>query len=111
MLNTERKHWATLNRIITTRLNKDVYQIVASFFPDDEVEFEALDPKELLKWIEERLVTTDQIEYKRLRFELAKQTPEENPWKGYVRRPKVQRALSLRITRRELAPKKYWFDY
>ena len=43
--------------------------------------FEALDPMELLKQIEERLVTTDQIEYKRLRFQLAKQTPEENLWK------------------------------
>ena len=67
-----REHWTTINRLIATHMNKDVYQTVASVFPDDEAGFEALDPKELLKWIEERLVTMDQIELKRLRFELAK---------------------------------------
>ena len=61
-----RKHWATVNRLIATRLNEDMYQTVTSFFPNDEARFEALDPKELLKRIEERLVTTDQIEHKRL---------------------------------------------
>ena len=49
MLLTERKHWVTVNRIIATRLDEDVYQTVTSFFPDDEAEFEALDPKDLLK--------------------------------------------------------------
>ena len=55
-----------MNRIITTRLNEDVYQTITSFFPDDEAGFKALDPKDLLKQIEERLVTRDQIEQKRL---------------------------------------------
>ena len=77
----ERKHWAMVNRLITTRLDKDVYPTVASFFPDDEAGFEALDPKDLLQQIEERLVSTDQTEQKRLWFKLAKQTLEENPWK------------------------------
>ena len=55
VLLTGREHWVTVNRLITTRLDEDVYQTVTSFFPDDDVGFEALDPKELLKRIEERL--------------------------------------------------------
>ena len=39
----ERKHWATVNRFIATRLDKDVYPTVASFFPDDKEGFKALD--------------------------------------------------------------------
>ena len=80
MLLIERKHWATVNRFIATRLDKGVYATVTSFFPDDEEGFEALDPKILLQQIEERLVTTDQVEQKRLRFKLAKQALEENLW-------------------------------
>ena len=80
MLLIERKHWATVNRFIAMRLDKDAYPIVASFFPDDEEGFKVLDPKILLQQIEERLVTTDQVEQKRLRFKLAKQALEENPW-------------------------------
>ena len=76
----ERKHWTTVNRFITTRLGKEVYPYIASFFPDDEAGFEALDPKILLQQIEQRLVTMDQAKQKRLRFKLAKQTLEENPW-------------------------------
>ena len=79
MLLIEKKHWATVNRFITTRLDKDVYATMTSFFPDDEEGFEALDPKILLKQIEERLVTMDQAEQKRLRFKLAKQALEESP--------------------------------
>ena len=56
----KRKHWATVNRFIATKLDKDVYATIASFFPDDEEGFEALNPKILLQQIEERLVTTDQ---------------------------------------------------
>ena len=59
---TGRKHWATVNRLISTRLDKDVYATVTSFFPEDEEEIEALDPKILLQQIEEILVTTDQVE-------------------------------------------------
>ena len=40
-----RKHWVTVNILIPTRLNKDVYQTVSSFFPDDDAGFEALDQK------------------------------------------------------------------
>ena len=75
-----RKHWAMVNRLISLRMDKDVYTTVTSFFPEDEEEIEALDPKTLLQQIEERLVTMDQVEQKRLRFKLAKQTVEENPW-------------------------------
>ena len=55
------------------RLRANTYATVTSFFPDDEEGFEALDPKILLQQIEERLVTTDQAEQKKLSFKLAKQ--------------------------------------
>ena len=45
---TGRKHWATVNRLISIRMDKDIYATVASFFPEDEEEIEALDPKILL---------------------------------------------------------------
>ena len=77
---TGRMHWAMVNRLISTRLDKDLYATVSSFFPEDKEEIEALDPKILLQQIEERLMTTDQVEQKRLRFKLAKQTVEENLW-------------------------------
>ena len=81
MMLIERKHWATVNRFISMRLDKDVHATVVNLFPEDEEGLAALDPEILLQEIEERLVTTDQTEQKRLRFELAKQVLEEDPWK------------------------------
>ena len=75
------EHWTTINRLIATRMNEDVYQTVASYFPNNNAEIATLNPEVLLQQIETRLVTVDQLEYKRLRFELAKQEPDENPWK------------------------------
>ena len=62
------------------RIDKDIYATVADFFLEDEEGVKALDPEILLQQIEERLVTMDQAEQKRLRFELAMQTVEENVW-------------------------------
>ena len=56
---TGRMHWAMVNRLISTRLDKNVYATVASLFPEDEEEIKALYPKILLQQIEERLVTMD----------------------------------------------------
>ena len=74
-----REHWTTINRLIATRMNEDVYQTVASYFPNNNKAMAALDPEVLLQQIETRLVTADQLEYKRLGFELARQEPDENP--------------------------------
>ena len=74
------KHWATVNRFIAMRLDQDVHATVVNLFPEDKEEFAALDPEILLQQIEERLVTMDQTEQKRLRFKLAKQVLEEDPW-------------------------------
>ena len=30
---TEQEHWTTINRLIGTRMDDDVYQMVATFFP------------------------------------------------------------------------------
>ena len=75
------EHWTTINRLIATRMDEDVYQTVASYFPNNNEAMAALDPEVLLQQIETRLVTVDQLKYKRLRFELARQEPDKNPWK------------------------------
>ena len=92
---TGREHWATVNRLIVTRMNEDMYQTVTSYFPDNQNDIGALDPAELLRQIEARLVTADQLEYKRLRFELAKQQPEENPWRYENRLLLYYRAVQI----------------
>ena len=61
---TEQEHWTTINRLIGTRMDNDVYQTVAAFFPTSREAMVALNPEELLKQIEARLVTADQLEYK-----------------------------------------------
>ena len=48
---TERKHWATVNRFISMRLDKDVHATVANLFPDDKEGLTALDPEILLQQI------------------------------------------------------------
>ena len=68
---TGQEHWATVNRLIATRLDKDIYQTVASLIPDNYEELEGLNLAEMLRNIESRLVTADQLEFKRLHFELA----------------------------------------
>ena len=35
VLLTGREHWATVNRLIATRLDEDVYQTVTSFIPEN----------------------------------------------------------------------------
>ena len=76
---TGQEHWVTVNRLIATCLDNDVYQTITSFIPDNYEELEGLNPVELLWNIESKLVTTDQLEFKKLRFELAKQMSTENP--------------------------------
>ena len=75
------KHWATVNSLIYHWLDDGDYQTISSFLPDDYKELRLIDPAELLRWIEARLVTADQLECKKLRFKLARQKSMENPWK------------------------------
>ena len=37
------KYWATVNRLIATRLDQDVHATVVNLFPEDEEEFMVLD--------------------------------------------------------------------
>ena len=60
VLLTGRKHWATVNRLIATCLDEDVYQTVTSFIPENYEELGALDPADLLQCIAVRLITPDQ---------------------------------------------------
>ena len=77
---TEQAHWATINRLIKTRMDNNIYQTVVDLIPEGRCKIEALDPTELLDQIKARLITSDQLEYKRLQFEVAKQEPNESPW-------------------------------
>ena len=69
----EPAHWATINRLIGTRMENNIYQTVLDLIPEERRELEALDPNNLLDQIEERLIALDKLEYKRLEFEVAKQ--------------------------------------
>ena len=71
---------STVNHLIMTRLDSDVHATVVDLLPKDEEEFVARKPEALFQQIEERLVNMDQIKHRRLRFELAKQRLEEDPW-------------------------------
>ena len=73
-------HWSVINRLIRTRMEYSIYQVVADLFPQNPRELAALDPTTLLTQIEARLITEDQLEYKRLQFEVAKQKEHENLW-------------------------------
>ena len=48
--------------------------------PKERREIEALDPNKLLDQIEARLITSNQLEYKRLQFKIAKQRENESLW-------------------------------
>ena len=61
---TEQEHWTTINRLIGTRMDDDEYQMVVIFFPNNHEAMAALNPEELLRQIEARLVTADQLKYK-----------------------------------------------
>ena len=77
---TEPAHWATINRLIETHMDNNIFQTVVDLIPEGRGEIEALDPNELLDQIEARLITSDQLEYKRLQFEIAKQKESESLW-------------------------------
>ena len=76
-----REHWGTVNRLTAMRLDEDIYQTVPSFIPENYNDLRNLNPTNLLQHIKARLVTADQLEFKRMRFELPKQMLSENPWK------------------------------
>ena len=61
-------------------IDNNIYQTVVDLIPEGHCEIEELDPKELLDQIETRLITSDQLEYKRLQFKVAKQEPNESLW-------------------------------
>ena len=77
----DRDHSGMVNRLIATRLNQDVYQTVATLIPEIYKEQGNLDPTEILQCIKAQLVTAHQLEYKGMKFELAKPISSENPWK------------------------------
>ena len=72
---------STVNHLIVNRLDLDIQATVVDLLPEDEEEFVAQKPEELLQQIEERLVNMDQEEHRRLSFDLAKQRMEEDPEK------------------------------
>ena len=61
-------------------MEHNIYQAVEDLFPEDQVWLEGLNPTTLLNQIEARLITSDQLEFKRIQFEIAKQKESENLW-------------------------------
>ena len=72
---------STVNHLIVNRLDSDIQATVVDLLSEDEEEFVARKPEELLQQIKERLVSMNQEEHRRLRFDLAKQRMEEDPEK------------------------------
>ena len=77
---TEQAHWAKINRLIEMLIENNIYQTVWDLILEEQRNLEALNPDDLLDQIEERLITTDQLKYKRLQFEVAKQKESEDLW-------------------------------
>ena len=77
---TEPAHWATINRLIGTRLEHNIYQTVVDLILEGQREIEAPDPNDLLDRIEARLITSDQLDLKRIEFKVAKQKDGESLW-------------------------------
>ena len=75
-----RNHWSVINRLIKTRMDHNIHQVVTDLFPQNPRDLSNLDPETLLTQLEARLITEDQMEYKRLMFEVAKQKESENLW-------------------------------
>ena len=76
----EQAHWATINRFIETHMDDNIYQTVVNLIPEERRKIEDLGPKDKLDQIEKRLITSDQLEYKRLQFEVVKQEPNKSLW-------------------------------
>ena len=53
---------------------------MVDLIPAEQREIETLDPNDLLDRIEARLITCDQLELKRIEFEVAKQKDGESLW-------------------------------
>ena len=59
-------------------MDHNIHQVVTDLFPQNSEDMARLDPEVLLTQLEGRLITEDQMEYKWLMFEVAKQKESEN---------------------------------
>merc|ERR1711867_398777 len=101
---TELAHWATINRLIETRLEHSIYQTVVDLIPAEQSEIETLDPNDLLDTIEARLITSDQLKLKRIEFEVAKQKDGESLWQFENRLLALQKRAKITDDSRFVEP-------
>ena len=76
-------------------MEHSLYQAIKDLFPEDQVVLAGLNPATLLNQIEARLITTDQLEYKRIQFKIAKQKESENLWEFENRLHYLQRQARI----------------
>ena len=50
---TEQAYWATINRLIETRMDNNIHQAVKDLIPEGQRDLEALNPDDLLDRIKE----------------------------------------------------------
>ena len=93
---TDQAHWATINRLIETRMDNNIHQAVKDLISEGQRNLEALNPDNLLDQIEERLITADQLEYKRLQFEVAKQKESKDLWQFENRLHYLQKQAKIK---------------
>ena len=77
-------------------MDNNIHQVVKDLIPEERRNLEALNPDDLLDRIEERLITADQLQYKRLQFEVAKQKESEDLWQFENRLHYLQKQAKIK---------------
>ena len=77
-------------------MENNIYQTVRDLILEERRNLEALNPHDLLDRIEEKLITADQLEYKRLQFEVANQKESEDLWQFENRLHYLQKQAKIR---------------
>ena len=77
-------------------MDNNIHQAVKDLILEGGRDVEVLNPDNLLDRIEERLITADQLEYKRLQFEVAKQKESKDLWQFENRLHYLQKQAKIK---------------
>ena len=77
-------------------MDNNIHQVVKDLIPEGWHNLEALNPDDLMDRIKKRLITADQLEYKRLQFEVAKQKESKDLWQFENRLHYLQKQAKIK---------------
>ena len=95
-MKTPLAHWATINRLIETRMDNNIHQAVKDLILEGWHDLEALNADDLLDQIKEMFITVNQLKYKRLQFEVAKQKESKDLWQFENRLHYLQKQAKIK---------------